>query len=190
LGSHWIDLPFWALKLKAPLTIEAQGPSPHPEIAPASMSATYTYGDRGRNKPALELSWHQGTSKPKIWTDGGIPQWKNGCVFIGDNGILLTDYGKHLLLPEKKFKNFTPPEPTIPKSLGHHAEWIHACKTGAPTTCHFGYAGPLTEANHLGNVAYRSGATLDWDAKNMRIPNAPAAEKFLRREYRDGWSLT
>src|SRR5690606_5322106 len=36
LGSHWIDLPFWALKLKAPSTIEASGPEPHPELAPAS----------------------------------------------------------------------------------------------------------------------------------------------------------
>ena len=34
LGSHWNDLPFWALKLKAPLTIEAAGPPPHAEIAP------------------------------------------------------------------------------------------------------------------------------------------------------------
>ncbi len=26
LGSHWNDLPFWALKLDAPLTIEASAP--------------------------------------------------------------------------------------------------------------------------------------------------------------------
>ena len=40
LGSHWMDLPFWALKLDRPLTVEASGPAPHPEIAPASMSVT------------------------------------------------------------------------------------------------------------------------------------------------------
>ena len=78
--------------------------------------------------------------------------------------MLLSDYGKHVLLPEKDFRDFKPPEPSIPKSLGHHAEWIHACKTGAPTTCNFEYAGRLTEANHLGNVAYRAGKTLEWDA--------------------------
>ena len=78
---------------------------------------------------------------------------------------------------------------TIPESIGHHAEWLHACKTGAPTTCHFGYSGRLTEANHLGNVAYRAGKRIEWDAKNMRIPNAPDAERFLRREYRAGWKL-
>ncbi len=50
-------------------------------------------------------------------------------------------------------------------------------------------AGPLTEANHLGNVAYRAGKKLEWDAKNMKIPNAPEAEKFLGRSYREGWTL-
>src|SRR5438105_3381566 len=34
LGSHWIDLPFWALNLDAPRTVEADGPPPHPELAP------------------------------------------------------------------------------------------------------------------------------------------------------------
>ena len=51
LGSHWNDLPFWALKLQVPRTIEASGPPPHPEIAPASMHATYEYGARGEMPP-------------------------------------------------------------------------------------------------------------------------------------------
>ena len=51
------------------------------------------------------------------------------------------------------------------------------------------YSGRLTEANHLGNVAYRAGKKLEWDTKNLRIPNAPEAERFLRREYRAGWKL-
>ncbi len=188
LGSHWNDLPFWALNLDAPLTIEADGPPPHPEIAPATMSATYTYGARGA-MPPVKLTWYQGQMKPPQWTDKTIPQWANGVLFIGDKGMLLADYGKYLLLPEQQFAGFTPPPKTIPDSLGHHQEWLHACKTGAPTTCHFGYSGPLTEANHLGNVAYRAGKKLEWDAKNMRIPNAPDAERFLRREYRAGWKL-
>lgn len=188
LGSHWNDLPFWALNLDAPKTIEAAGPPPHPEIAPASMSARYTYGPRGE-RPALELTWHQGDSKPDLWKAGKIPQWGNGVLFIGDEGMILADYGKHLLLPEAKFRDFTPPTPWIADSRGHHEEWLHACKTGAPTTCDFSYSGPLTEANHLGNVAYRAGQKLEWDAVKMRFPNAPQAERFLKREYRKGWNL-
>src|SRR6266545_3856521 len=189
LGSHWNDLPFWALQLQAPLTIEAGGPPPHPEIAPASMHATYEYGARGE-LPPVRLTWHQGEDKPEIWTAGGIPQWDSGVLFLGTNGrMLLSSYDRHLLLPEKDFAGFQRPEPFIPKSAGHHAEWIHACKTGAPTTCNFQYAGWLTEANHLGNVAFRAGQKLMWDSAKLRATNTRAADQFIRRGYRKGWKL-
>lgn len=190
LGSHWIDLPFWALDLDAPKTIEASGPPPHPELAPASMKAVYEYAARGSRGP-LTLSWYQGSMKPARWEAKEIPQWDSGVLFVGDKGMLLTDYGKNVLLPlpGKDLPAIPEISEKIPPSLGHYAEWIHACKTGAPTTCHFGYSGPLTEANHLGNVAYRAGKKLEWDARAMKIPNAPEAEKFLGREYRKGWTL-
>jgi predicted dehydrogenase len=188
LGSHWNDLPFWALKLQAPLTIEASGPPPHAELAPASMQATYEYAARG-DMPAVKLTWYQGVNKPEIWKSKGIPQWDSGALFIGEKGMLLSDYSKHVLLPEDKFKDFKRPEPFIPASKGHHAEWIHACKTGEPTTCNFEYSGWLTEANHLGNVAYRVGKKIEWDPANLKCPNAPEADKFIKREYRKGWNL-
>jgi predicted dehydrogenase len=199
LGSHWNDLPFWALKLKAPTAVEAFGPKPHPELAPASMQAVYEFPARtaeplgfGKSKvemPALKMTWHQGSYRPPQWTEKQIPQWGNGVLFVGDKGMLLSDYSKHVLLPEKQFADFTPPKPFIEKSLGHYAEWIHACKTGAPTTCNFEYAGWLTESNHLGNVAFRAGKRLEWDAAQMKATNCPAADAFVRREYRKGWKL-
>jgi predicted dehydrogenase len=188
LGSHWNDLPFWALKLQAPQTIEASGPPPHAEIAPASMSATYEYGPR-ESMPAVKLTWYQGESKPEIWTNKGIPQWGNACLFIGDGGMLLADYSKYLLLPEEKFKDAKLPEPTIPRVASHHAEWIAACKGQGKTLADFEYSGWLTEANHLGNVAYRTGKKIQWDAAKLQATNAPEAARFIRREYRSGWDL-
>jgi predicted dehydrogenase len=192
LGSHWNDLPFWAMKLDAPKTIEASGPPPHPEIAPASMMATYEYGPRG-DMPALKLTWHQGMSKPKLWTEGKIPQWTNGMLFVGEKATLLADYTKHQLLVDGKnlatFAPFKVPPQSLPNSPGQHAEWIAVCKNGGTTGSNFDYAGKLTEANHLGNVAFRAGKKLTWDADRMRFPNAPEAEQFLGREYRKGWSL-
>jgi predicted dehydrogenase len=188
LGSHWIDLPFWALRLDAPRAVEAVGPAPHPELAPASMSATFHYGLR-QGQPAVKLTWHQGTMKPALWQEGKIPKWADGVLFVGARGMLLADYGRHILLPEKQFADFHRPTKSIPDSIGHHAEWIRACKTGQPTTCPFAYSGRLTEANHLGNVAYRAGKRIEWDARNLRIPNAPQAERWLTRAYRKGWTL-
>jgi predicted dehydrogenase len=189
LGSHWIDLPFWALKLDAPKTIEAFGPSAHPELAPASLRVAYEYGPR-EGMPPARVTWYQGEEKPDILKSGGIPIYASGVLFVGDRGMLLSDYGKHVLLPEDKYKDFQRPEPTIAKSLGHYAEWINACKTGAPTTCHFDYAGRLTEANHLGNVAHRAGKKLEWDTDRMSVTNCSEADPFIRREYRKGWALT
>jgi predicted dehydrogenase len=188
LGAHWIDLPFWALDLDAPVAVEASGPPPHREIAPASMSATFHYGPRG-TMPPVKMTWYQGTEQPALLKEGKIPSWGSGALFVGAKGMLLSDYGKHVLLPEKDFADYQRPAKSIPDSIGHHAEWIRACKTGEPTTCHFGYSGRLTEANHLGNIAYRVGKKLEWDPKTMRIRNAPEAEQYLGREYRTGWSL-
>ncbi|HEY7119069.1 MAG TPA: Gfo/Idh/MocA family oxidoreductase, partial [Tepidisphaeraceae bacterium] len=144
LGSHWNDFAFWALKLNAPLTIQAAGPDPHPEIAPASMSATYEYGPR-EPMPAVKVTWHQGESKPEIWKEGAIPKWNDGVLFIGDKGMLLADYSKHVLLPEKEFAGFTPPEPTLSRSPAeHHAEWIQAAKSGKRCLADFEYGGQLT----------------------------------------------
>jgi hypothetical protein len=188
LGSHWNDLAFWALRLREPRTIEASGPPPHPELAPASMTATYEYGARGE-LPPVKVTWYQGEEKPAPWREGKIPKWDSGVLFVGSKGMLLSDYGKHALLPEEQFKDFKRPDPVLAESLGHHKEWIQACKTGSPTTCAFDYSGPLTEANHLGNVAYRTGKKLVWNARELKAEGAPEADRFLRRAYRPGWEL-
>ena len=183
------DLPFWALKLDAPKTVEAFGESAHPEIAPASMSAVYEYAAR-ETMPACKLLWYQGTHKPTIWKEKGIPQWEYGVLFIGDKGMLLSDYGRHLLLPEDKFVDFKRPDQFIADSPGQQQEWLDAIRNGTPTGSPFSYSGLLTEANHLGNVAFRAGKKLQWDFKSMSATNCPAADQFIRRTPRAGWSLS
>jgi len=188
LGSHWIDLPFWALELDAPKTIQASGGTFHPEIAPASMTATYQYGARG-DLPPVRVRWHQGINRPRFFGTKIPERWRSGCVFWGDDGYLISDYGKHVLMPEDKFKDFERPKAFIPPSPGQHQQWLQACKTGSPTDSDFSYAGPLTEANHLGNVAFRARKKLEWDAEKMVATNCPEADEFITREPRKGWKL-
>ncbi len=110
-------------------------------------------------------------------------------LFIGDKGMLLSDYGKYVLLPEAQYAGFQPPEPFLPRVASHHAEWLDACKNGTQTSANFEYSGWLTEANHLGNVAYRVGKKLQWDPVALRATNAPEADPMLRCPYREGWKL-
>jgi hypothetical protein len=110
-------------------------------------------------------------------------------LFEGERGQLVADYGNYRLLPQDRFRDFRPPAPTIPRSIGHHREWLQAIRTGGTTTCNFDYAGTLSETVLLGNVAYRCGARLTWDAQAGTVTNNRDASQYLRREYRRGWSL-
>jgi hypothetical protein len=195
LGSHDNDVPYTVLDLwqpdgaggrvLAPLTIEARspnGPVAHKELAPATMTATYEFAAVG-SQPALKLVWHQGDSKPPGW----VPEWGGrSSLFIGDKGMLL---GSGKLLPEDRFKDFPAPPATLPRSPGHWVEWVDACKGEGPMPgSNFQYSGWTTEANHLGNVAYRTGKKIEWDYRTLRAKNAPEAAPFIKRpEYRSGW---
>ena len=117
-----------------------------------------------------------------------MPKWGDGSLFIGEKGMLLAGYGEHKLLPEEEFKEFQKPPQTIAKSLGHHREWIKACKEGTPTTCNFDYSGALTETVLLGNVAYKAGKKISYDPAKGATGDA-GADRHLKREYRKGWEL-
>jgi hypothetical protein len=79
----------------------------------------------------------------------------------------------------------------LPRSPGHHAEWIRACKGGAAAMSNFtDYAGPLTETVLLGNVAMRVGERITWDAAKLQAVGTPAAAQYIRRQYRKGWEWT
>ena len=141
----------------------------------------------------MKLTWYDGGKKPAAYADWGLDakKWDSGVVFVGDKGLLVAGYRDYQLLPEKDFAGFAPPKQTIAPSLGHHAEWVEACRNNDPsaTTCNFDYSGPLSEAVLLGTVAYRAGKPLEWDAKNLKVTNAPEADQFIRREYRKGWEI-
>ncbi len=184
---HYCDLAFWALKLRHPLTVEAEGPV-HPESTAKWTIARQEYAARGE-LPPVALTWYNGGGYPALVKEKNVPRWNSAVLFIGSEGMLIADYNRHQLLPEEKFGDFTPPDPFIPNSIGHHREWVEACKTGGETTCNFDYSGPLTEAALLCNVALRTGTKIEWDAKNLKAVGCPEADKFIRREYREGWTL-
>jgi predicted dehydrogenase len=186
MACHYMDLPFWALRLRHPISCEAEGPEVHPETCPLGLIVRYEFPER-EGLPPVRFTWYDGNLIPREVAGERVPG--NGVMFVGSEGKMYADYGNYRLFPTDKFANFKPPQPTIPASIGHHAEWIKACKDGSPTTCNFDYSGALTEAVLLGNVAYRTGQKLQWDAQQLRAANCPAADKYIRKEYRAGWEV-
>ena len=160
MACHYMDLAFWALQLKYPRTIEAEGPPVHPETTPEWLTVRYEFPAR-LDFPEVKVTWYEGGKRPRLVDERKTPDWRNGVLFVGDKGMLIADYGRRKLLSETQFADFQPPAPFIASSIGHHREWLQACKSGTPTTCNFNYASALTETVLLGNVAFRTGKKLD-----------------------------
>jgi predicted dehydrogenase len=187
MGCHYLDLAFWALGLRHPTLIAAEGPPPHPESTPAREHVRYEFPRSGGQTP-VTVTWTHGNQPPEIFAQHEFPKWVWG-VFVGSEGMLLANYAQHVLWPAQKYADYEPPEPSIPESNGHHQEWIQACKSGSPTSCNFDYSGAITETVLLGNIAYRVGEQLAWDGEQMKFTNNAAANEYLQREYRAGWRL-
>ena len=191
MGSHMMDMAYWALDLRLPTTCEAAGTPVSSDTCPQWLTAEW---DHPANdwRPAVKVYWYDGGKKP------GLPskvfsreELFKGVLFTGDKGWLLADYDWRILMLKGDMTHYKSPksEDLIPPSPGHHEEWIVACKTGKPTLCNFDYSGALIEHNLLALVAYRVGKKLEWDAKNLKATNCPEADPYIRKTYREGWVL-
>lgn len=189
-GCHFMDLPFWALGLTAPTTVKATGKVTHggDNDVPDVMQVDYQFPAVG-DRPAVHLTWYHGVGGPAVDGSKAFKGFPSGVLFEGEKGQLVADYSKLLVLPDEFGRTFRRPAESIPKSPGHHAEWLEAVRGGGSTTCHFDYSGGLTEAVLLGNVAYRAGGAITWDAAAGRVTDNPKAAAFLGKEYRKGWEL-
>lgn len=216
IGCHAMDPVFRALKLGAslpsgwgedrgkgryPLSVQASSTRVNTETYPLASMITYEFPARGE-MPPLKLIWYDGNLRPPRPSELEEDQemGDNGHLLVGDKGKILSHRGQgrrgFQLIPQKRAKEYGNPPTKLPRSIGHHKEWIEACKGAKPAGSNFDWAGPLTETVLLGNVALRpelreelTMKKLLWDGAQMRFTNCDDANKFLRTEYRKGWSL-
>jgi predicted dehydrogenase len=194
MAVHNADPAFFCLNLGAPIAAEAETSGVNNETFPKWQIITYYFMARG-NQPAVKLIWYDGGKMPprppELEPDRKLED--NGIMFVGDKGTILCGgwAGAPRIIPESKMKEYKKPAKTLPRSPGHHKEWIQACKDNNPkgALAGFDYSGPFTEALLVGNLAVRLGKKIGWDAKNMKVPNAPEADKYINKEYRKGWVI-
>jgi predicted dehydrogenase len=201
IGCHALDPVFRALKLGHPISVQASSTRVNTETYPLASMVTYQFPARGE-MPPMKLVWYDGGLRPprpeELEEDKEMGA--NGHLFIGDKGKILTLRTEkrrgYVLIPESRAEQYGVPPKKLPRSIGHHKEWIEACKGGNPAGSNFDWAGPLAEVVLLGNVALRpqlreelTTKKLYWDGANMRFKNSDEANKFLRYEYREGWTL-
>jgi len=183
---HIVDPVHWAMEVDAPETVVATG-------------GRYALRDNGETPDTLEVVYHYKKGDKGfdlVWsqTDAsshGFEGRKQGVMFQGTEATLVCDYNTFEIFPEGSVKGkIEPPPPTLPRSPGHHREWVNAIKTRAECSCHFEYGHRLTTVGHLGNMALWTGERLRWDARAERVTNHPEANRHLAREhYRAPWAL-
>lgn len=195
MGIHNLAPVFDALKLGAPVSVHATSTPVFPETVPVACTVHYEFAARG-DLPGVKVHWFDGGLLParpdELEADRDLDP-EDGILFVGDRGKMLVEgWGgeRPRLLPETRNREYPRPAKSLPRSIGHHEEWIQACKTGSATASAFSFAGPLTEAVLLGMVAVRlGGQRLEWDPANLKVTNEPDANAFLHYGYRAGWEL-
>ena len=194
MAVHNADPAFFALELDAPYAAEAEASPVNNETFPKGSIITYYFPAKGK-RPAVKLVWYDGGKLPERPTEleGSRRLGGNGILFIGDKGKLLgpSHAGPPRLIPESRMKEYGKPPKMLPRSIGHHAEWIQACKDNNPRGAlgGFAYSGPFTESLLVGNLAVRLGRRIEWDTEKMRSPNAPEADNYVTKFYRVGWTI-
>ena len=194
MAIHNMDPAFYALDLDAPVAVEAQTSPLKKESYPAWQIITYEFAAKG-DRPAVKMVWYDGGKMPPrtkgLEKDRQLAD--NGIYFVGDRGEMVCGgwSGPPRLVPESKMQTFQRPPKSIPRSIGHRAEWIEACKQGKPegAKAGFAYSGPFTESLLVGNLAVRLQKRIEWDSAAMKATNAPEAEPLIRATYRSGFGI-
>jgi predicted dehydrogenase len=209
MACHTANLPFMALKLGHPTAVSAASGEVNPETFTAWARIDIEFPARGEMLP-VTLTWYEGKKDGALVLPPndllakvlrpGEELSESGCIMVGDKGILFSpnDYGGEFrLLPEAEYHgvNVTTPEHLTINNKGDQGqknEWVEAIKAGKPQIAlsNFDYAGLLTEAFLLGNVAILVGKRLEWDGPAMKITNNAEAHSQIETEYRRGWEVT
>ena len=194
MGAHLMDHSMWALDLGYPTTIETLATPFNGACFPNATMTVYEFPARN-GKPAVKMTWYDGGLKPPKPVELGDAEelsGTGGALLVGSKGKLLHDtYGRNpRLLPASLHASYGKPAMKLPRipEENHEMNWVDAAKGKTPASCPFEYAAKLTEVMLLGVVALKAGRKIEYDGANMRITNVPAANQYLQREPRAGWS--
>ena len=195
MGCHIMDMPFWALDLKYPTSVEAKQNGNSLECGPNKSIVTYTFPE-GKYNHKMPFVWYDGGYMPEESVfEGTIVNSQNAkkfdLIIIGEKGKFLFNRNstKWKTSPEGLLDNVNP-EKTIPRVKNEDQEWVDAIRgVGSEPLSGFTYSGPFTETVLLGNLAVRLGKRIAWDGINLKATNAPEAEELIKRPYRKGWEV-
>ncbi|MBI9016262.1 MAG: Gfo/Idh/MocA family oxidoreductase [Phycisphaerae bacterium] len=191
MGCHIMDIPFTALGLKAPISVEADTGKFSAVSPPLESTIKYEFMVDGNKVP---FTWYDGgrlPERPKMVPKDAKLGDGCGSMIIGEDAVIVagTYGGGAWVYPEAKMDEIKKVPKSTPNSPGHYEEWIAACKGGAKAGSNFDVSGALTETVLLGNVAMLAKQKILWDSKNLKVTNSAEANKLISKTYRKGWDI-
>jgi hypothetical protein len=197
IGCHCLDAPFWTLQLGMPEKVEVveQKPGPLKAYTAPQSHIIFHFPARGP-LPPVKLHWYEGglLPAPLPGMTKGLPD--NGMIMVGSKETLFSD-GMRVQSPQLWPRERMTPlvdllkKRPLPRSVAGDpiGELFAAIRGTIPHAgSHFDYACPLTELVNVGVLAIRSGKTLEWDAPNMKVKDAPEFDPWIKEPTREGWS--
>ncbi|MBT3193788.1 MAG: Gfo/Idh/MocA family oxidoreductase [Verrucomicrobia bacterium] len=196
IGCHTIDTAYWALGLGAPDRVDVEmNDKVNPIFTPYGSVVSFNFPMRGK-QPPVSVKWYEGPTRPPL-PEGYDQELQEGGGFImvGEKGGIC-HHGMRpdspRLYPDEKWNAYRSNRDarvakTLPRTKGIHRDWLNAIRNGTKACSDFSYAAPLTETILLGSLAIRTGQTVTWDAKAMKISDNEPAAKLVAIEAREGW---
>ncbi|KAA0991189.1 Gfo/Idh/MocA family oxidoreductase [Dyadobacter aurulentus] len=193
-GTHMLDLMRWGLQVDYPTRVTSSG-------------GRYRYKDDWETPDTQVINLEFANNTAMTWEGRScngrtIEGASVGVVFYGDNGSLQIGEGntyqifdlKNKLVKEAKNDFVIDPLNKMNPSQGldalHIQNFFDGIKKGTALNAEIVGGHQSTLLAQLGNIAIRSGDTLNIDPTNGHIKGNKAAEKFWKREYQKGWEPT
>ncbi len=175
-GIHALDVCRWGLGVEFPRRVSYTGGRYHfqdDQETPDTAVATYDFGH-------CTAIWDCSSCVPRSHEKHPF------VAFYGDRGVLALDSGSG-------YKIYEPDGQERLSVVGHSGDvphftnFIEAIRNGTKLNSEIGEGQKSTLLCHLGNIAYRTGASLVVDPATGKIPGATQRMKQLwTREYRHG----
>lgn len=181
-GAHVMSVAFWIMGADqtGPVSVEATG-SPPPKgnwDCPPPMEVKYTF-----KNPDWTMTWSQ--PGEKLMNAGfGAKYWGDKDTLIvtgGDGGCGTEDKAVNYEVPSNGVKVFESP--------GHFQNWLDCIKTREKPIMHIEAGHQVATLCILGNIAYRLGRKLEWDAENEKVLGDEEANRMLGLPGRGEWHI-
>jgi len=179
-GVHSLDLARWGLGVDVPRKITCGGNRYHYHDdweTPDLYVATFDYGDKG-------IVWEGQSCDPRGFEDAGF-----GVNFYGEKGTMTISSKAAIYDLKNKLVREIPGklEGGLSSDAVHFANFLEAIRNGQPLRSEIEDGQKSTLLCHLGNIAWRTGKTINFDPQTRKIAGNEDASALWKRTYRPGW---